>query len=50
VHGFKLVESWGGKISIKSKVGVGTIVEVALPKYNSAQENVGSAGVVDLGS
>lgn len=37
VHAFKTVESWGGKITIKSSMGVGTDIEIELPKYRSAE-------------
>jgi signal transduction histidine kinase len=34
VHAYKMVESWGGNISIKSKLGVGTQFTITLPKYS----------------
>lgn len=39
VHAFKMVESWGGKITIKSSIGVGTEVEIRLPRYQSIETN-----------
>jgi signal transduction histidine kinase len=38
MHAFKMVQSWGGNISVDSKVGVGTKFKISLPKYVTQQE------------
>ncbi|MGE4131414.1 MAG: ATP-binding protein [Bdellovibrionales bacterium] len=51
VHAFKTVASWGGKIQIKSEIGVGTAIIVRLPKYQRpASENLLPELAGDVGS
>jgi signal transduction histidine kinase len=34
LHAFKMIEAWGGKISINSTIGKGTEVKICLPVYS----------------
>lgn len=41
VHAFKVVESWGGKVTVQSKLGSGTSVKLTLPKYKERDSQLG---------
>lgn len=34
-HAFDSVKSWGGKMTLKSKLGIGTEIEILIPKYRT---------------
>jgi signal transduction histidine kinase len=47
IHAFKAVESWGGRIEIESKVGLGTRIRLYLPLYAEAKSGAMDGQIAD---
>lgn len=35
VHACKIVESWGGRLIVSSELGMGTTVDIKIPRFES---------------